>query len=364
MAVRIRTTARFRSDINQPVGSASLLVGNNAGARMHRYDWFPEAGEFGAKAVDPLIGPSSTYGQQIRGIAWDAVARNAVCAVGDGTTNAGTWNQVCFRLTLAGLNPISTIARTGASREVALDPVEGVVVFTSYAANGGGIYRYTQAGFGSLITESNAGGATISNAICPATKRVAFGRTASTRLTYHPYSLATGIPGPIKWTGDAGADSPIGDIGLVDRDVNALTFTADGSRLIAGYNFTPRVAVFATDSLPSEGLAPLTQTFVIPTTVDQVRLNPQETILAVAGNTALLLYRWADGNIVSTLRGITPAGTVQCFDWSPDGRYIAVGLSTTPFVQVFRVDDTGVTFACQNPAVNPGGSVNAVKFAY
>ena len=359
MAVRIRTTARFRSDINQPVGSASLLVGNNIAPRMHRYDWFPEAGEFGAKAVDPLLGPSSHYAQQIRCIEWDAAARNAVCAVGDGTTNIGTWNQVCFRLTLAGLNPISTIARTGVSREVALDPVEGVAIFTSYAANGGGIYQYTQAGFGSLITASNAGGATISTAICPATKRVAFGRTAATRLTYHPYSLAAGIPGPIVWTGDG-----IGDVGLVDRDVNALTFTADGSRLIVGYNTTPRVAVFATDSLPSEGLESLTQTFVIPTTVDQVRLNPQETILAVAGNTALLLYRWSDGNIVSTLRGITPAGTVQCFDWSPDGRYIAVGLTSTPWVQVFRVDDTGVTFACQNPATNPGGSVNAVKFAY
>lgn len=357
MAVRMSSTARFRSAANQPLGSASLLVGNNTGVKLHRYDWFPGVGQFGDKKTDSSLG---TVGE-VRAIAWDEAARNAVIAVGTGTSTTGTNNHQVFRLTQAGLIPISTLALTGVSNDIAIDPAEGVAVITSYASNGGGIYRYSQSGFGSLITASNSGGATVGVGICPATKRVAFGKSAAPRVTFQPYSLELGLPAPIVWTYE-GLDSPLGGPGA-SGTVSAAAFNADGSRLIVGYSVAPRLGVYETDRMATDGLFLQEQTFTFGSTLLAVKLNPAETMLAVAGATSVTLYRWS-GAIISELRGVTPPGTIRCVDWSPDGKYLAVGLSSSPWAQVYRVDDTGVSFVCPDPASNPGGSVNAVKFAY
>jgi len=360
MAVRIRTTSRFRSAANQTIGSASLLVGNNIGVKLHRFDWFPGAGNFGAKQTDSSLGALG----EVRAIAWDEAARNAVVAVGSSTTATGPNDHKVFRLTQAGLIPISTVTITGSANSVAIDPVEGVAVITSYAsATGGSMFQYSQNGFGSLITNSNSGGATVAVAISPATKRVAYGKSTTPRVTLQPYSRDMGLAGPIVWTYQ-GSDSPLGEPGLYT--VSAAAFNADGSRLIVGYSSLKRIGVYETDRMATDGLFLQEQTFTFDSTVLAVKLNLQETMLAVAGNTAVFVYRW-DGAIISELRGVTPPGTVRSVDWSPDGKYLAVGLSSSPWVQVYRVDDTGISFACPNPTwavENGAGIVNVVKFAY
>lgn len=358
MAVRIRTTGRFRAAANQPLGSASIIVGNAISPNLHRYDWFPESGTFGDKKTDSLLGSV----QEVRGIAWDEANRNLLCAVGTGTSTTQSCTHRSLRLTQAGLVPVSQVVVAGVANACELDVSEGVCVFTNYATSGGGIYRYSPAGIGSYIGPVNSSGATVAVAMSRATKKIAFGGAISPRITYHGYSQRLGIPPRIVWTLN-GEDSPIGNANTTSSTTSALTFNADGSRLVVGYNQNFRIAVFETDRLSTEGLYLQEQVFTYPSAITGLAINPQETMLAVAGAADVTLYRWS-GAIISALRGATPPGTIRCVDWSPDGKYLAVGLSITPFIQVYRVDDTGIVAACPNPTTTPGGTVNTIKFAY
>jgi len=60
--------------------------------------------------------------------------------------------------------------------------------------------------------------------------------------------------------------------------------------------------------------------------------------------------------------GTLPAGFGQDAQWSPDGHFLAVAHSTTPYVTVYHFDDTVLT-KLTNPATLPIGNALSVSWS-
>lgn len=136
-------------------------------------------------------------------------------------------------------------------------------------------------------------------------------------------------------------------VGLLSGSKNVLAFVGESSRLY----------LYSADTL-----APMAPPSSLPTgTGNGVDFSPDGRLLAVGHNTSpyLSLYNTDDWGKIPAPSSIPPAA-VESVAFSPDGSMLAVGHSLTPFVTVY---DTTTWTKKPTPSVLPAFAVAAIGFS-
>lgn len=143
----------------------------------------------------------------------------------------------------------------------------------------------------------------------------------------------------------------------------SISWSSNGNRLAIGHNASPWFRhyqrsgdTFTAGSISGTG----------PGSQAQVDFNADGTLLAVASNTSPRLFLYNVSGSTATNAGLTIVGANPTVNtnggvtWTPDSRYLAVGLYLSPYFAVFsRPDDTARVIRVSGPATLPPNNTNA-----
>jgi len=100
---------------------------------------------------------------------------------------------------------------------------------------------------------------------------------------------------------------------------------------------------------------------VAPTSgIQGFAFSPDDALLAVTYGTTLRIYR-RQGNVFTSVASVTLAGNSDQLSWAPDQAYLAVGISTAPYVALYSFD--GTTLTAVTGAISSPAATVAVAFS-
>lgn len=108
------------------------------------------------------------------------------------------------------------------------------------------------------------------------------------------------------------------------------------------------------------------QTVVVAEDVNGMSWSPDGQWLAIAVDSGLgnrlRLYRLTATNTLTLVHSLVPAGVAQDCSFSGDGRYVAVGVNASPFIQVYAILDSTIPVVLPNPSTLPAVQSLDVEF--
>ena len=167
----------------------------------------------------------------------------------------------------------------------------------------------------------------------------------------------------------ASASIPVGTVVYTDADPGTGWLQCDGRRVSQStYSalFTAIGHRYSPVRYPWSSPAVVTGPDVAPTGQSYTaRFSPDGRYLAVAHSTSpfVTIYAYSSGSIVKTRDpSVLPTGNARGVSWSPDGRYLAVAHDVSPYVTIYDWS-SGVPVKISNPATLPTGTGLGVSWS-
>lgn len=334
----------------------------------HTYRWFYVAGIRAGYGTIPFVSvnPSTLPASQSNGI--DISPDGLFVCSGNTTTPFASVYQIydsAIGLKYGNKNRVTPTAAAAAINGVAYS-VDGDVIFTVggttpfiqgwYADRGTGVTVLSNpgtlpAGAGQSLSVHPSGGALIT------------GHTTSPFMTGWP--LTAGAYGT-KYTNPGT---------LPAAQVNAIEFSKTGDYVAVSSGTTPFIQVWPFDIINGFGT-------VVPNPASLphggasaggkgIDWRPQGDYIAMCSSSATDNYLYvvgfnratgAFGSVVSTASDTLGAAALCC-QWTPDGQYLLVGNSATPFLYVYDFSAATIGAPVAFDGSNPGGQINDMVVA-
>lgn len=156
---------------------------------------------------------------------------------------------------------------------------------------------------------------------------------------------------------------------LPAAQVNSIAFSRTGDYLAAAGQTTPFLQVWPIDPVTGFGTISSNPSS-LPTggpagaTGRGVAWRPQGDYIAMANTTSPFLYivnfNRASGAFGASISvgSSTLANATNCVAWTPDGQYLLVGSATTPFLFIYDFSAQTIGAPLAFDGANPGGTIN------
>lgn len=148
----------------------------------------------------------------------------------------------------------------------------------------------------------------------------------------------------------------------VPGNASAVAYSLDGGFIAVAHSTSPFITVcpWTSSGFVTKVSDPATLPASRPTAL---AFAPDSSSLATAVGTLVRVYAWSSSGFGAALDTVSPGGNVLGVTYSPNGDYIAVAHSSSPYVSIYPWSGTAFSAKVSDPATLPTGAGYAVAFS-
>lgn len=235
--------------------------------------------------------------------------------------------------------------------------------------NGYFLDRYTGVGSAFSNPATLPTGAAQCLAMHPSGAFVGVGHTTTPFMSFYPISGTSDVASPAFGT------KITNPVTLPAAQINSMDFCRQGDYLAVASQSTPFIQVYAfTPSLTAPAIgAIVTAPSVLPAGGPAGQLGkgiawrPQGDYIAMAMTTSPYLYvvpfNRTSATFGTPISAPTAVGVAQCVQWTPDGQYLLVGCQGAPFLLVYDFSSgvLGVPIVFDNTTLGIASTINDIS---